>query len=91
MARLNPQESFSALKTRVSEEIKSNFPIEGDKHLLEVDDVTFDDNLKFDQIADQKKAKLTGQTWGIPVKAKFTLKDKATGKQFENRASDSCL
>ena len=80
MARLNPEESFDTLKTRVKEEIKSSFPVESDSRSLTVEDVEFDDQLDSFDMASQKDAKLKGQTWGIPVKAKFVLKDKATGE-----------
>lgn len=82
MARLNPEESFDALKTRVKEEIKNNFPVESNSRSLTVEDVEFDDQLDPFDMATQKDVKLKGQTWGIPVKAKFVLTDKKTGKKI---------
>ena len=85
MARLDPREGFDILKEKVTEAITSNFPREGKDHILEIEKVLIPDNLDPDDVEDQKKAKLRGVTWGVPVKASLVLKDKASGKVIDKQ------
>jgi DNA-directed RNA polymerase subunit beta len=85
MARLDPAESFAILKDRVREAISDSFPQEGEKNILEIKSVDIDDKIDIDNVTEQKKAKLAGRTWGVPVKATLVLKDKATGKVIEEK------
>ncbi len=85
MARLDPKESFEALKTNTIESIKSSFPQEGDRHVLEVEDVEIDDKQSSGDYTSQKKAKMGGRTWGVPVRATMVLKDKKTGKVLDRK------
>lgn len=85
MARLDPHEGFEILKGRVTKAIESNFPREGSAHTLELEGVQIEDDLDMNDIAGQKKAKLSGTTFGIPVKATMVLKDKGTGKVIEKK------
>lgn len=85
MARLDPGETFENLKIRVKEEIKANFPQEGDKNILEVKDVSVKDEASSDNVTDQKQSKLRGRTWGVPVHATMVLRDKKTGKVIDER------
>jgi len=80
MARLDPREGFELLKDRVTTEVKAAFPQEGNDHILDIENVEIQDELDPEDIEGQKKAKLGGSTWGVPVKAEFVLKDKASGK-----------
>jgi DNA-directed RNA polymerase beta subunit len=85
MARLDPAETFENLKIRVKEEIKANFPQEGDKNILEIKDVSIKDEASTDNVTDQKSAKLRGRTWGVPVHATMVLRNKKTGKVIDER------
>ena len=80
MARLNPEESFENLKTNVVDAIGSHFPHDSGKRVIELKDITVDDNKDPQDIRSQKKAKLNNRTWGVPVKGTFVLKDKQSGK-----------
>lgn len=80
MARLDPTESFEALKDRVADSITSYFPHEGDKHVLELEGVEVEDDKDVSAFREQKKAKMGNRTWGVPVYGSFLLKDKKTGK-----------
>lgn len=83
MARLDPREGFQLLKDRVTTEVKATFPQEGSDHILDIEEVDIQDDLDPGDIEGQKKSKLGGTTWGVPVKAKLVLKDKATGKVLD--------
>jgi len=83
MARLDPRESFDALKEGVTEAVRGTFPIEGGKHVLELEDVQIDDNVSSADFTAQKAAKLSQRTFGIPVKATMVLRDKATGEVID--------
>jgi DNA-directed RNA polymerase beta subunit/DNA-directed RNA polymerase beta' subunit len=85
MARLNPTESFDVLKQRVTEAISSTFPQEGKLQKLELENVEIKDNTSFDDVTDQKEAKVSGKTWGVPVYGTLVLKDKQTGKVIDRR------
>ena len=80
MARLNPEESFEVLKTRVADSIGSFFPHDGGKHVLELEDISVKDEKEGSAFRDQKKAKMGNRTWGVPVHATMVMKDKKTGK-----------
>jgi DNA-directed RNA polymerase subunit beta' len=85
MARLSPEEGFEILKDRVSGTVKDLFPIVGKKNTLEIQDVGVKDGLHIDDIRSQKKAKLNGRTWAVPVEATVTLKDNVTGKKVDEK------
>jgi len=85
MARLDPREGFDVLKDRVTEAISSNFPQEGRFHTIELEGVQIKDDLDINDIESQKKAKLRGTTFGVPVTATMVLKDKASGKVIEKK------
>lgn len=85
MARLAPEESFEALKNRVSEAVKDVFPIQGKKHTLRLDGINVNDNKDIEDIRSQKKARLDGRTWAVPVEAELSLVDNATGEVIDTR------
>ena len=85
MARLAPEESFEALKDRVSGAVKDVFPIEGKKHTLRLDGIEVNDNKDIEDLRSQKKARLDGRTWSVPVEAQLSLVDNATGKVIDTR------
>lgn len=83
MARLDPSESYEALKEGVKEAISSSFPHEGAKNVLELESIEIPDKLNVSNVGDQKTAKMNGRTWGVPVHATLALKDKNTGKVLD--------
>ena len=85
MARLAPEEGFEALKERVASAVKDVFPFEGKRHTLRLDSVDINDNKDIDDIRSQKKARLEGRTWSVPVDAEMSLVDNATGKVIDTR------
>ena len=73
MSRLNPEESFEALKANVQDSIKSSFPQEGERHILDIEDVEITDKQSSGDYTGQKSAKLGGRTFGVPVHATMVL------------------
>ena len=80
MHLLNPQGAMSALKDRVMEQAKTFFPFEGRAQILTLENIEADDSLDPEDFRSQRKAKLSGRTWSIPVSATLRLTDKKTGK-----------
>jgi DNA-directed RNA polymerase subunit beta' len=85
MARLAPEEGFEILKGRVAEAVKDVFPIKGAKHSLRLDGIEIKDNKDIEDLRSQKKARLDGRTWSVPVNAKLALVDNRTGKVIDRR------
>ena len=88
MANLSPKGVFDSLKESTKRAIRDSFPIEGNKRVLELVDVTIDDSspkFRMDNLAEQKKARVQGTTWGVPVKGSFVLRDKDTNKVLERK------
>lgn len=83
MSRLDPSESFEALKEGVKEAISGSFPHEGAKNVLELENIDIPDKLNISNVSDQKEAKMNGRTWGVPVHATLVLKDKKNGKVLD--------
>jgi DNA-directed RNA polymerase subunit beta' len=76
MAELDPNASFETFKDRVLEGISKQFPIEGRDRSLVLEGLEVRDNLHPDDIRAQHEAKVTGNTWAVPVYAKLALKGK---------------
>ncbi|MCK4306557.1 MAG: hypothetical protein KAY24_20105 [Candidatus Eisenbacteria sp.] len=85
MARLAPEEGFAAVKSRVTEAVQELFPIKGNKHTLRLDDIEVKDNKDIEDLRSQKKAKLEGRTWAVPVNANLALVDNTTGKVIDRK------
>jgi DNA-directed RNA polymerase subunit beta' len=85
MARLDPEEGFKILKDRVAESVKEVFPIEGAKHTLRIKDVRINDNKDIEDLRSQKKARMDGTTWSVPVEADMELVDTKTGEVVDTR------
>lgn len=90
MPNLSAESAFESLKVRVAEAFKAQFPFEGKKHRLECVNVTFDEKAQtsddphhIDNIEAQFKARTEGGTWGVPVRARLRLVDRATGHALE--------
>ncbi len=72
---------WESVKKNFAESILKMFPIQGRKNVLEMHDITFDESKAHpSDIRAQELAKHQEKTWGIPVYAKFVLKDKVTGQ-----------
>lgn len=85
MAYLDPTEAAQHFQSRVFEGIRSQFPITGKLQTLTLDGLDVQDNLHPDDIREQHAAKVKGETWAVPVYARLTLKDNATGKVIDAR------
>lgn len=85
MAHLNPREAFEHLQTSVLDGIKSQFPVTGKLQTLTLDNLEVKDDLEHDDIRDQHRAKINGETWAVPVFATLTLKDNTSGKVVDSR------
>jgi DNA-directed RNA polymerase beta subunit len=85
MSRLDPKESFEALKQSVQDSIKKSFPQVGDKHILDLEEIEIPDKQSSADYTSQKKAKMGGRTWGVPVQATLVLKDAKTGKVIDRK------
>lgn len=88
MPNLNPLETHKLLTERAKEAIKSHFPIEGNKHRLELLRVELEGDEEFgpDNYAGQLDARLNDRTWGPDIIGVFRLVDKATGKVLDERS-----
>jgi len=81
MSYLDPVEAFEHYRDRSLEAIRSQFPVDGRNQVLELEKLEVQDNLDPDDIRSQHQAKVSGQTWGVPVVAHLILRDKLTGKE----------
>lgn len=85
MAYLDPGEAFDNFRDRTLEAIAKQFPVDGRLQTLSLERLEVqDDKSPFDLRA-QHKAKVSGETWGVPVYAHLVLTDKATGKEVKAR------
>ena len=80
MAQLSPEGAFDTLKDRVAESVSSYFPFDGKKHRLELNKVWVEDDKDVDDIRSQKKARLSGRSWTVPVRADVSLVHKDSGR-----------
>ena len=87
MSNLNPEAAHRALVAKTKEAISSHFPIEGRKHRLELLSLDIDEGPEFSSMnfETQAASRLTGQTWGPDIRAKFRLVDMATGKVLDEK------
>ena len=85
MAYLDYVEGFEAIKGEVTKAVKDVFPIVGKRHTLRLEDVTVKDNVEADDVEKQKEARLAGRTLAVPVEAKVSLVDNATGKIVDSK------
>lgn len=81
MAYLDPNEAFEHFKERALAAIGKQFPIDGRVQSLELERLEVQDNRHPDDIREQQKAKVNGETWGVPVVAHLVLRNKETGKE----------
>jgi DNA-directed RNA polymerase beta subunit len=93
MSNMNPLESHKLLVAKTKEAISSHFPIEGNKHKLElvrieIEDETDKGSAQFNpaNYNSQIDARLNDRTWGPDIVGVFKLTDKASGKVLDQRS-----
>jgi DNA-directed RNA polymerase subunit beta' len=85
MAYLDLQEASEQLQGRVLEGISGQFPLKGKLQTVHLDKIEVKDDKHPDDIRSQHAAKVSGDTWAVPVYAHLTLKDNASGKVVDQR------
>ena len=83
---LDPQRAMDALKEGVVEQVKAYFPIVGRRHTLSLEGTRVDDNLSPSDFRSQRKAKLRGRSWTVPVVAQMKLTHNETGEVLDQKA-----
>jgi DNA-directed RNA polymerase subunit beta' len=90
---MNPLESHKLLVAKTKEAISSHFPIEGNKHKLELVRIEIEDesdkgSAQFNpaNYNSQIDARLNDRTWGPDIVGVFKLTDKASGKVLDQRS-----
>lgn len=85
MAYLDPREAFDHFQSRTLEAIRKQFPFDGRTQTLLLDRLEVLDDKDPDDLRAQHEAKVSGQTWGVPVIAHLILRDKATGNEVRSK------
>lgn len=76
MRTLSGHDQFKALSNEVLSAYQTLFPVERNGHRMELAKIWVDDQgMDIHDYSDQKKTKLAGSTWGVPVYASIILKD----------------
>lgn len=77
---LDPESTMSVLKDGVTKSIAAYFPLQGRTNTLIADKIYPGDNeIDIDDVHAQKRARLRGRTWAIPIYGDFRLVDNKTG------------
>ena len=72
---------WEAVKNNFASSITKMFPISGRRRVLEIGNIHYDESkADVNDIRSQQLAKDQEKTWGIPVYAEFTLRDKESGE-----------
>lgn len=88
MSYLDPKEAFAHLQKRVLEGIEAQFPdgkIAGKTQSLHLVGLEVRDTLHPDDLRGQHKAKVSGESWSVPIYANLELRDNASGKLIDAR------
>lgn len=85
MSYLDPSEAFDTFKDRTLEAIGKQFPVDGRTQTLSLERLEVPDDKSSFDLRSQHKAKVSGETWGVPVYAHLVLKNKETGKETRTR------
>lgn len=85
MANLNPVQQFEMLKRNTEEAVRAYFPIDGKLHSLRLISLEWRDNLSPDDVHSQKEARLSRQTWGVPLYADIELYDLKANKSLDRK------
>jgi DNA-directed RNA polymerase subunit beta' len=80
---LTVDQQWEAIQERVKDAIQTNFPISGRKNELVLHKITIDDQADHSDLRSQEEAKILGKTWGAPVYAEISLRDKETGQDID--------
>lgn len=85
MIPFKPDQMFQNMKEKTIEAVKNTFTVTGKKNSLVVEDVTISDDKDPLDFPDQNATKDKGGTWGIPVHAKISLINNATGNRISTQ------
>lgn len=83
MRNFDYNEQFNSMVKSATEALKTIFPIEGKLRSLSADKIWVEDKLDATNYSEQSKIKSREGTWGVPVYADLTLREKATGKVLD--------
>ena len=86
MRNFDIKNQFEEIKKAAVEAVNTIFPVSGKKRELILDRVWVEDTLDSTDYSDQAKTKNKEGTWGVPVYAALSLKDKITGKTIDKSA-----
>lgn len=79
MRNFDYKEQFNSIVKSATDALKSIFPIVGKIRVLSADRIWVEDKLDPTDYSSQNKIKSREGTWGVPVYAELTLKEKSTG------------
>jgi DNA-directed RNA polymerase subunit beta' len=85
MTPFKPESIFANMKEKTVEAVKNTFTINGKKNSLVVEDVTITDDKDPLNFPEQNTAKDKGNTWGVPVHAKISLINNASGNRISTQ------
>lgn len=86
MRNFDVHNQFKEIKDAATSAIQNIFPVSGKKRELLLENVWVEDNVSSNDYKNQAKTKNREGTWGVPVYASLTLKDKATGEVIDKQA-----
>lgn len=76
--RLNPEESFNQMKSRMADAVKNVLQVDGRKNRVVVTNVDIQDDKDAFNFPEQIEAKDKVSSWAVPVRATVELRDIAT-------------
>ena len=85
MSHLDTKEAFAHFRDRTLEGIQSHFPMKGKFQTLHLESLEARDELHPDDIRGQHKAKLSGESFAVPIYGAMKLVDNATGNVVDQR------
>lgn len=81
MSHFTPQEAHEHLRTRTLEAIKDIFPIVGRTHSMHVENLRTDESAaEHGDLQGQYDARIKGESFGVPILGRITVKNNETGK-----------
>ena len=83
--KLNPQVTMDRLSEGVVAAVSEMFPVEGNRRRIEVSNVRVSGEKAIDDIRSQRKARMTGRTWAVPIIGDFRIVDKESGRVVGER------
>lgn len=86
MAYLDARKAFEELKESTLEGLKSSFPMEGKKRVIELKEIEVRDaEVDPEDIDSQHQAKIKEKTWAAPVFGHVVMRDKVTGEIVDEK------